>query len=1127
MNRAILGLLVPGMLVAAGGTALVVATTGANIASDISARASTVLEKPEYSWASLSLDMRDAAIAGTATTQQSIDAVIAELAAVPGLRSVASEVVLAERRSPYPLSARIVDGAVEWGGGVPDEATRTRLVEQFGRPQEDLQLYSGAPDRAAYDRMLDFVLSVLAHLDQGTLDAEDLDLRIAGRAASVADFAALADLRQAGPPEGVRLLRLDIQPPHVEPYTVTARFDGTTMALSGYAPDNRQAAILAGLDLPGATIAPSLLLASGEPDNYLENITFLVRSLARLDTGEATFGPDGMVLTGEPPDAETAAAIRTAFAERGATVELAPPRVADYRLEAGKSPSGLTFQGVVPDDVTLTRLGQTDRADTSGLSLARGAPERFAATLDLGLGALRRMSEGRFVIDEQGISVTGRAASAADFDALEAALGPDLPQGVTLSLADIRPPLAQPYAFSADKSADGTVTLAGHLPTRAERDAVSQQFQGVDGNLLTVADGAPEGFVAAAGHAAELLPMLASGRIAYDGTGWVVAGAVDDPVADLRLRRYFAAEGLAAQGWTYSVALPAAPRAASRPIIDPYVWRAQKTANGSISFAGFVPSESFRRVALIRAGANAEDAATLGAGAPAGFAADALAGLDALRLLDEGLLGYSAGNWSLSGKTATRAESEAVRQALAGRTDPAHWQLAVQALDAPPVASPYTFLAIKPAGGTVALSGHLLSEDLRNIVLIKAGDGAIDKTVLATGEPFGFVADLLAGLDGLALLEEGRLAFDGTRWSLSGRAPSAERRDAIEAVLDNGARRLAGWDRAIRIPIVAEPAPEPVAVAEAAPPEPTEPAAETPPVPEAPQPPPEPEPQPEPELQPEVPAPEPAPEPEPAPQPAAPPEPEPVPEPVAAPEPEPALPEQLDFEVARNASGALVARGSVPDANLVETLEAKGVTAPEPLAVDPELPADFATRIDAGLAAIEGLFDGRFGYGEGMWVIEGRARQAEDRHALMASVATITPGDWQTGIEVVPPLELCQVRVDAVAARNAILFRSGSDALTDQSLPVLDELAGYLAVCPDTIVQVEGHTDSDGAEDLNLALSVARAEAVVFALMDRGIDLDRLYAMGYGESLPIADNDTPAGKQRNRRIAFKVLEDDR
>ena len=71
---------------------------------------------------------------------------------------------------------------------------------------------------------------------------------------------------------------------------------------------------------------------------------------------------------------------------------------------------------------------------------------------------------------------------------------------------------------------------------------------------------------------------------------------------------------------------------------------------------------------------------------------------------------------------------------------------------------------------------------------------------------------------------------------------------------------------------------------------------------------------------------------------------------------------------------------------------------------------------------------------------------------------------------------------------------------------------------------MEGHTDADGSEELNLALSLARAEAVVDRLVELGVSGQRLYAVGYGETLPIASNETNDGKRRNRRIVFMIVE---
>ena len=116
----------------------------------------------------------------------------------------------------------------------------------------------------------------------------------------------------------------------------------------------------------------------------------------------------------------------------------------------------------------------------------------------------------------------------------------------------------------------------------------------------------------------------------------------------------------------------------------------------------------------------------------------------------------------------------------------------------------------------------------------------------------------------------------------------------------------------------------------------------------------------------------------------------------------------------------------------------------------------------------------------------------------------------------------CVEPLKAFSARNAITFKSGAAALAPESAAPLDELATDLSACPDAVVHVEGHTDADGDDAQNLALSVSRAEAVVGALIERGIAPTRLYAVGFGEAKPIADNTTSDGKRLNRRIVVTV-----
>jgi outer membrane protein OmpA-like peptidoglycan-associated protein len=77
---------------------------------------------------------------------------------------------------------------------------------------------------------------------------------------------------------------------------------------------------------------------------------------------------------------------------------------------------------------------------------------------------------------------------------------------------------------------------------------------------------------------------------------------------------------------------------------------------------------------------------------------------------------------------------------------------------------------------------------------------------------------------------------------------------------------------------------------------------------------------------------------------------------------------------------------------------------------------------------------------------------------------------------------------------------------------------------PTMKIELSGHTDSDGSDTYNQKLSENRAKAVVDYLVKRGIKAERMVAVGYGESKPIDTNETPEGKQNNRRTELKILE---
>ena len=109
-----------------------------------------------------------------------------------------------------------------------------------------------------------------------------------------------------------------------------------------------------------------------------------------------------------------------------------------------------------------------------------------------------------------------------------------------------------------------------------------------------------------------------------------------------------------------------------------------------------------------------------------------------------------------------------------------------------------------------------------------------------------------------------------------------------------------------------------------------------------------------------------------------------------------------------------------------------------------------------------------------------------------------------------------------VELRN-IFFETAKFSLLDDSKSELEKLIAFLNLNKSMTIEISGHTDNVGDKKANIALSLNRAKSVYDYLVSNGIGADRLKYKGYGDAQPIASNDTPEGRQLNRRTEFKVL----
>ena len=107
-------------------------------------------------------------------------------------------------------------------------------------------------------------------------------------------------------------------------------------------------------------------------------------------------------------------------------------------------------------------------------------------------------------------------------------------------------------------------------------------------------------------------------------------------------------------------------------------------------------------------------------------------------------------------------------------------------------------------------------------------------------------------------------------------------------------------------------------------------------------------------------------------------------------------------------------------------------------------------------------------------------------------------------------------------ALQGIQFESGKNVIKKSSYSILDKVVKVMKENPSYNLEINGHTDSQGAAATNLELSQKRSDAVQAYLTKGGVEASRLTAKGFGETMPVADNATAAGKAKNRRVEFKV-----
>lgn len=199
--------------------------------------------------------------------------------------------------------------------------------------------------------------------------------------------------------------------------------------------------------------------------------------------------------------------------------------------------------------------------------------------------------------------------------------------------------------------------------------------------------------------------------------------------------------------------------------------------------------------------------------------------------------------------------------------------------------------------------------------------------------------------------------------------------------------------------------------------------------------------------------------------------------------------------------------------------------------LDDSLPPTWPFRVMAGLDALSVVHNGVLMVTEDSVSVSGQTGETDANARITQMLAEkLSQTDHYainvTYVEALDPLaglptaEDCMAVIQTLQNDTKITFEPGKSTLDESAAPIIDALAEQVDLCPDLRLEIQGHTDSQGRESMNQALSQTRALAVLTALQDRRVLTKGFLALGYGESQPIADNDTEEGREANRRIEF-------
>lgn len=532
--------LLPGLLTLVLLTAIAVLVRGGPIEADLTARSLQMLENDGTPWASAALDGRDVTLSGTAPTLAARDAAITAAQRVAGVYRIdTASLAVLPLADPYTLSLTVDPQSVTVTGSFPDGVTRASLLDDaramIGNKTlvDETVLARGAP--IGFSDLASFATTGLPALESGTISLDESTLSVVGDAATLDSYNTELS-RLAEPPSSLSIGDIALNPPTVSPYTWSAGATDSGVTLSGFVPDDATRSMMLDAAAPLGVVTDSMELGFGAPDGFAAAASALLAQMQGLDNASASITDRDLTLEGDAADSDAYDAanvflggLPTGF--DSISGRIAPPIADPFVTTLVKTSEGFTLSGVLPDEtaraVILDALAGTSVTDTS--TVARGAAEN----VELGdlftsiVASLGDLSNAIATLTGTELVVTGTASSFSTASGAEAALTA-LATGDLSVVADIAPGPASPFTFGVSVD-DSAIALEGFVPSEEALDTIltdlAALYPGRDvTDDMTIADGAPEGFLEMVQASLRGLGRLASGNLQISDTEATLSG---------------------------------------------------------------------------------------------------------------------------------------------------------------------------------------------------------------------------------------------------------------------------------------------------------------------------------------------------------------------------------------------------------------------------------------------------------------------------------------------------------------------------------------------------------------------------------------------------------------------------